>query len=144
VRQIGTNGIPALLKMLARKDSLAVAKLVDFWSRYPNSVSAWAGDPSWYRNQAAIVNNDAALGFEILGADAQQAVPALIRLYEQNISPSSQAAISRVLNAMGPEAQRTAIPIFVRAAGSSDAAERDVAIWALFSVDAEHADRQLV
>src|SRR5262249_14427422 len=50
----------------------------------------------------------------------------------------------RVLNAMGPEAQRTAIPIFVRVAGSSDAAERDVATWALFSVDAEHANQRLV
>jgi HEAT repeat protein len=32
----------------------------------------------------------------------------------------------------------------LRGVASSDAAERDVAIWALLSVDAEHADRRLV
>jgi HEAT repeat protein len=144
VRQIGTNGIPTLLRLLAKKDSFAVGKLVDFWDRHRYSLPAWVRYPGWYRNQAAALNADAVIGFEILRADAQQAVPALIRLYEQNVSPQSQAATSRSLNALGPAAQRLAVPVFSRAAGSSNVVERNAAVWALSEVDAERADPKQV
>jgi HEAT repeat protein len=137
VRQIGTNAIPTLLRMLGKKDSSIVAKMVDLWNRHYYSIPVWARHPGWYRNQAAFLNENAALGFKILGADAQQAVPALLRLYEQNISLYSQAATSRALIAIGPAAQRIAIPSFLRAAGSSNAPVREVAVCALYGVDTE-------
>jgi hypothetical protein len=137
VREIGTNAIPTLLKMLGKKDSSGVSKLVDLWNRRLYSFPHWMRYPGWYRNQAANLNEDAELGFEILGADAHEAVPALISLYEQNISPHSQAATSRALNAIGPAAQRMAIPSFLRAAASTNAPMREVAVWALYGVHTE-------
>jgi HEAT repeat protein len=137
VRHIGTNAIPSLLKMLGKKDSSIVAKMVGLWNRHYYSIPVWARHPGWYRNQAAFLNENAALGFKILAADAQQAVPALIRLYEQNISVHSQAATSRALIAIGPAAQRMAIPSFLRGAGSSNAPVREVAVWALSEIDTE-------
>jgi hypothetical protein len=138
VRKIGTNAIPTLLKMLSKKDSPAVSGLVELWRRYLYSLPLWIRYPSWYRNQAAVLNDEAVLGFEILGADAQGAVPALVTLYDQNVSPRSQFATSRALNAIGPEAQRTAIPSFLRAAASSNAPVREVAVWALYGVDVQN------
>ena len=136
VRQIGTNSIPNLLRMLSKKDSPAVAKLVDLWNRRINSFPVWLRYPGWYENQAAFQNTDAAAGFEILGAEAQQAVPALTRIYEQNISPSSQRATARALIAIGPMAGTT-IPSFLRMVTNSSADARFTAVYALSQVHAE-------
>jgi HEAT repeat protein len=144
VRTIGTNAIPFLLKMLGKKDSSVVAGLVAFWNRHLVSLPLWLRHPPWYVNQAAFVNSEGALGFEFLGRDAEPAVPALIALYERNISPDSQVATSRALNAIGPEAQGMAIPSFLRAAASSNAPVREVAVMALFLIDAAHADHRKV
>jgi HEAT repeat protein len=124
--------------MLSKKDAPTISRLIELWNRHLYSLPRWIRYPSWYRNQAAVLNNEAALGFEILGPDAQQAVPALIELYEQNVSPHSQSATSRALNAIGPEAQRMAIPSFLRAAASSNPPVREVAVWALYGIDAQH------
>jgi hypothetical protein len=147
LRQIGTNAIPTLLKMLDKRDSSVVSKLADVWNRHIMGIRhlpRWVKYPAWWLNQAAFLNDEAALGFEILGADAQQAVPALIRLYEeQNRSPNSQAATVRTLNtirglkAIGPAAQSRAIPSFLRGAASPNASVREAAVLALSGVDAE-------
>jgi hypothetical protein len=145
VRQIGTNAIPTLLKMLSKKNSSLVSKLIDLWNRHllwNRYLPRWVRSPHWYKNQAAYLNEDAELGFEILGADAQQAVPALIIIYEQNISPRSQGATSRALNAIGSAAQKMAIPSFLRGVESSNAPVREVAVLALYGVDVE--PRQVV
>jgi HEAT repeat protein len=86
------------------------------------------------------VNIEAQLGFRILGADAKQAVPALMKLYERNISHSSQNATGHSLTAIGPAA-RMAIPLFVRGTASSDADVRRNAVEALMEI---HAEPQLV
>jgi len=142
IQAIGTNAIPTLVRMLGKKDSFVVSKLLALWNRHFSSLPRWARYPGWLRHQAAFLNNYAEHGFEILGADAQQAVPALIALYEQNVSPYSQVATSRALIAIGPAAQRMAIPSFLRAAASSNAPARNVAVQALSGVDAEQ--RQVV
>lgn len=142
VRQIGTNAIPTLLRMAAQKDSSFTSKLIGTWDRrivWNFSLPTWFRYPSWYRNQARVLNDEAVLGFEILGAGAQQAVPSLIKIYEQNISSSSQAATSRALVALGPTAQRMAIPSFLQEAASSNAPAREVAIWSLSAMDSEPA-----
>jgi hypothetical protein len=137
VRQIGTNGIPALLRMLARKDSPLASKPVVFWNRHVWSLQRWLRDPRWYHIGAVHANTDGQLGFEILGTNAQQAAPALIAIYERNISRDSQTATSRALNAIGPVAQRMAIPSYLRAAASSNTPVREVAVWALSGVQVE-------
>jgi hypothetical protein len=146
IRAIGTNAIPTLLNMLRKKDSFVVSKLVGLWNRHlysslPNSLPNWVRYPGWYMNQAATLNNEAVLGFKILGADAQQAVPALITIYEQGISPDSQAATGRALNAIGPAAQRMALPSCLRAAASPNSSVRGVAIQTLYAV---HVEPQVV
>ena len=140
VRRIGTNGIPTLLNMLGKKDSVVMSRLVHFWGwrvQQLRFLPAWVLYPGWWRNAAWAQNDNAALGFEILGADAQPAVPALIRLYEKNVTPRSQAATSRALNAVGPAAQKMALPSFLRGAASSDGTVREVAVSALYGVDVE-------
>jgi len=140
IRKIGTNSIPTLLKMLAKKDSFIVSKFVDLWTAHICRIGylpAWVRDPGWYQNRAAHHLDAALMGFEILGPVAQQAAPVLIKLYEQNISPQSQYATSHALIAIGPAAQTIAVPPFLRAAASSNGTVRRVAVLALSDVRAE-------
>jgi HEAT repeat protein len=123
--------------MLRKKDSPSVLRLIDFWDRHivrfrylPASIQY----PVWYLNQAHRVNASALSGFEILGADAQQAVPALIKIYEQHNSPLLPDYASLALIAIGPEA---AIPLFVRDTGSSNLIVREGAVMALWNVYTE-------
>jgi len=137
VRHIGTNAIPALLEMLSRKDS----KLVYLWERHISEfrfIPNWVRYQRWHRLQpgAETVNSYARLGFQILRADAKQAVPALIKLCERNISPSSHRAASLSLTAIGPAA-RIAIPSFVRETASSSDDVRFDAANALLSFPSE-------
>jgi HEAT repeat protein len=142
VRQIGTNAIPTLLKMLRRKDSELVAGLVSFWNQHfwqMRYLPRWARRPymAYYQqDRAPFINHEAAGGFEILAANSQQAVPALIKIYKQNISESSQAAVLQALGAIGPAA-RMAIPSIVRAANSSSELVRFSAVTALAQINSE-------
>jgi len=134
VRQIGTNGIPTLLKMLRKKDSPSVLRLTNFWDRHIvrfRYLPAFIQYPDWYLNQAHRVNASALIGFEVLGADAQQAVPALIKIYEQHNSPLLPDFAGLALIAVGPKA---AIPLFVRDTGSSNLVVREGAVMALWNV----------
>jgi hypothetical protein len=112
VRRIGTNALPTLLRMLRAKDSALKAKLMDLAQKqhfiHINYIPA---DELNYRACSA---------FGVLRAKAQSAVPAMIRIYEQNISPASQFYVSRALIAIGPDATRTAIPAFLRGAANSN------------------------
>jgi len=114
VRRIGTNALPTLLRMLRAKDSALKAKLMDLAQKqhfiHINYIPA---DELNYRACSA---------FGVLRAKAQSAAPALIRIYEQNISPASQFYVSRALIAIGPDATRTAIPAFLRGAATRLAA----------------------
>jgi HEAT repeat protein len=131
VRKIGTNAIPDLITMLAKKDSFVVSSLVIFWNRNLDRIPIWVRQPSWFRNQAAVQNYEGEIGFEILGSKAEQAVPALMKLYEQNISPQSREDTRRALFAIGPTAQRLALPLFLQSAASSNAAVRETGVWAI-------------
>ncbi|MCX6924066.1 MAG: HEAT repeat domain-containing protein [Verrucomicrobia bacterium] len=144
IQQIGTNAIPTLLNLLRKKDSPLVARLILLWGRYVTRTSYlpfWVAYPSWYQVHAAILNRQGSLGFEILRANGHPAVPALIRLYEQEISPSSQYYVGQALMAIGPDAMRRAIPSFVRGAASPKLLMRKNAVRALLQV---HDDSSLV
>jgi hypothetical protein len=140
LREIGTNAIPTLLEMAAKKDSYVSSKLVLLWARHIREapyLPDWVRFPGWYSNQAEFLHEEAVLGFELLGADAQQAVPALIRLYEQDISPESQEAICRALDAIGPGTLKMGTVSFLRRMAGSNAYERRIAIDALARADAD-------
>ena len=143
IRQIGTNAIPTLLKILCEKNSISTSKLGDFWGRHISrhrSLPTWVRYPGWYLALTGNRNSLATVGFKVLGADAQQAVPALIQIYERNISPASQQETSLSLIGIGP-AGRVAIPSFLRGAASPNQEVRRVAVVALSAL---HAEPQLV
>ncbi len=134
VRRIGTNAIPTLLTMLRERDSTLASRLKDLWDRRILRLRYLSG------NEAEIAHNQAVTGFQILGADAQQTVSALIDLCGQNISPTSQRATMRALFAVGPGA-RKAIPSFLLGAASSDPQMRQ---FAVVSLSRFHTDQRLV
>jgi hypothetical protein len=140
IQHIGTNAIPTLLNMVRKKDSALVSMLIALWDRHITRIPyipAGVRFPSWYRTKAAALNFQAFQGFEILRANAQPAVPALVEICEQNNSPDSQICASRALIAIGPKAARAAIPAFLRASASSDSRERQEAVFALSQVHSE-------
>jgi hypothetical protein len=140
IRQFGTNAIPTLLNMLRKKDSPVVSILIPLWDRYVTRTGYlpfWVAYPSWYQVHAAVLNNQASMGFEILNTDARPAVPALIEIYEQNISPASQFYVSRALNAIGPDAMRAAVSSFLNGTTSPNLLVRKNAVMALSQVDDE-------
>jgi hypothetical protein len=143
IRQIGTNAILTLLEMLRERDSVTVG-LVGFWNQHVwqmRYLPRWARRPymAYYQQEKApLINHQAAGGFEILAADGQQAVPALLKIYKQNISESSQAAVLQSLGAIGPAA-RMAIPLIVRAANTSTELLRCSAVTALAQIHSESA-----
>jgi len=125
--------------MLRAKDSALFSKLIKLWNRHISEIHplpVWVRYPDWYQNQAACRNDEAAIGFMFLGTKAQPAVPALIKIYEQNISPRSQVAASRALIAIWPAAP-TAVPSFLRGVASTNETIRSVAVMALMQVDPE-------
>lgn len=106
LRKIGTNGIPTLLKMIRSRDK---PRLV---------ISAWdrARRYGWIRQRyryADSLHREAEYAFEILGTNAVSAVPGLIRIYEQNTSPSSQRYAAMALAHIGRGA-RAAVPTLLR------------------------------
>src|SRR5262249_45486990 len=98
IQQIGNNAIPTLLSMLRARDFYSKSNLT---YRLAADLSPWrtiaarsVTDKARItieaellhhvgKNPAYVLNLQAALAFRILGAEACQAVPALIRIYEQ-------------------------------------------------------------
>lgn len=87
IRHMGTNAIPTLLEMLRSKDTAVKAAAVK---------QAERANLIWV-SLAEERDAEAARGFEILGASAKDAVPTLIEIYGERISPDSQLATSFAL-----------------------------------------------
>jgi len=106
IRHIGTNAIPTLLEMIRAKDRPRfVLKLKETAQRLglPQKIYVYA---SWRHEEAEYA-------FEMLGTNAVSAVPELIRIYERNISASSQACAAQALGHIGRGAQ-AALPALIR------------------------------
>ena len=127
VRRIGTNAIPTLLRMLRAKDSPLKVKLMDLAERH-NIIKVYITAEDW--------NSEAVSGFEVLGTNAQSAVPALTRIVDQNISPTSRYYAIQALSGIGPPAAE-AVPSLLRCATDTDPEVRGVAIVALGYIHAE-------
>jgi hypothetical protein len=82
LRQIGTNAIPTLLKLLGAEDSALKIKLINLLQRQHFVKIDYTPAETWHYR--------AAFAFSALGTNAQTAVPALIKIVDDNKSPSSR------------------------------------------------------
>jgi len=128
VRHIGTNCIPVLLQMIRAKDSPLKLRLVSLAKKYRLMRIPFV--PAVNRNVAA------SRAFITLGDTAKDAVPALVKIYGENISADSQSAIGDALAWIGPAA-KPAVPLLLRAVTNSSAKVRANALWALGEIRGE-------
>ena len=125
--QIGSNAVPTLLRMLRAKDSALKLKLVLLAQKQTvikiDFVSAEEKQGEAYE------------AFWWLGAEADSAIPELIQIFDENISPTSQHYTLLTLADMGPAAS-AATPSIVRAMSSTNEDVRSLIMVALISIQA--------
>jgi HEAT repeats len=129
VRHMGTNCIPILLRMIRQKDSSAKVWIVAFAQKHGLTKRI-------HFVPAAVRNVEASRAFIALGDGAKDAVPALVKLYDDKITAESRSAIEDALAWIGPAA-KPAIPLLLRAATNSTPKVRANALWALGEIHAE-------
>lgn len=126
IRHIGTSGIPTLLQMLRAKDRPPwVRKLMEIARRF--------GLRRLQYRYAMDLHEEAEYAFEMLGDTAVSAVPELIRIYEQNLSPSSQSCTALALGHIGRGAE-AALPVLIRGFAHTNADVRFHAVSAVMSI----------
>jgi hypothetical protein len=130
VRRIGTNSIPFLLEMLCAYDLALKLRTRKFARRHQNFVKIAANTPAWTAQVYA------AHGFRVLGTNAVQAVPELVKILDEEISPMSQASTAVAFLWIGPPA-RAAVPSLLRGATATNTEVRFNSIWALGDIHAE-------
>jgi HEAT repeats len=111
VRHIGTNAIPTLLRRLRAKDSKLTLQLV-----------ALTKKQHFYKfkfKAAKDLNREGYYGFMTLGSDGKDAVPELIRMYEQDHSTESRYLVVSALGFIGPTAEQ-AVPMLVQSLGDTN------------------------
>jgi HEAT repeat protein len=127
VRELGTNAIPTLLRMLRAKDAawkLTLMRLVGKQRLFRIGFTPAAG-----------LNFAAGMAFVRLQESASNSVPALIKIYDEDRSDYSRNAVVIALGAIGPAAPG-AVPCLLRAATNSEFSIRNSAVFALGRVHA--------
>ena len=127
VRQIGTNAIPTLLRMLRAKDSAMKTTLIHLAQRQHIVAIEYTTAHEW--------NQTARHGFQVLGAEAQSAVPALTEIVNHNPTGESKLDAIAVLGLIGPPATEA----LLQCATNADAKVRSSAIWTLLQIDPDAA-----
>ena len=153
MRQIGTNALPTLFRMLRAKDSALRLKLVKFAQKHTDppirSLSLNPDGTFNIQGSHAVIevnptlsetlNFRAVAGFRALGGDASNAVPELIEMYKQ--APGSGPwGPGAALGAIGPAAGE-AIPSLLLNVGNTNAGAREIAVRLLGEI---HSQSQLV
>jgi HEAT repeats len=128
VRHIGTNALPILLQMLCDTDSDLKIRLAALAGRQHLMKIHFVPARTW--------NIEASRAFIVLGDTAKDAVPDLIKAFNENHSVESQCAIENALKWMGPAA-RPALPLFLQTASNPNNTVRANALWALGEIHAE-------
>ena len=128
VRHLGTNSIPVLLHLLRKRDSNLKLWVAALARRQRIITIRFVPAASW--------NTEASRAFIVLGDVAKGAVPELMRVYNENISAASEAAVLDALTWIGPAA-KPAIPLLLGAATNSNARVRANGLWALGEIHAE-------
>jgi HEAT repeat protein len=81
-------------------------------------------------------NTEASRAFIVLGDSAKGAVPELVKLLQENLSPESRSEVEDALTRIGPAAE-PALPLLLRAATNSNPRVRANALWALGQIHAQ-------
>ena len=131
LRAIGTNAIPTLLEMIRAKDPpLTLLKLLRLAERY-----RWTG----IKHRSAMWRNEEAeYAFEVLNTNAVSAVPGLIKIYEEDRSPSSQRCAALALGSIGRGAQ-AALPVLIKRFAHTNREVRFYAVSAVMDIGGEPA-----
>jgi HEAT repeat protein len=120
VRQMGTNCLPLLLRWLGARPRGWTNQLALPLSLVDGRV-------------VEVRRAQATRAFEALGEEAWPAVPALIEIYQQNLSTAPGRAAARALTTTGPSATN-AVPFLLRWATNADPAVRVVAVGTLSQI----------
>jgi HEAT repeat protein len=128
VRRLGWKSIPMLLHMLGERDSDAKVRFAALLRKAGLIQKPYLS--SGEKNVAA------SRAFIALGAAAEKAVPALLKLHGRNVSPESQCAINDALGWIGPRAD-AAVPTLLRSATNRNPLVRASALWALGEIGGE-------
>jgi hypothetical protein len=130
LRHIGTNGIPILLEMICAKDPPPTLR------KFLNMAQRWG----WLRitrRPAYQRNEESEYAFRVLGTNAAGAVPGLIRIYEGNVSPSSQRCAALALGNIGRPAG-AAVPMLLRDFSHTNSDVRFYAVSAVLHIGGDY------
>lgn len=129
IKAMGTNSIPTLLKMIRTSDFRITNYLYNQLLKSPFRKILF----SIHYRPAEYYNQNGAIGFEVLGEEAKVAVPDLTRIFEQNISMTSQQCAANALGAIG-ESAKGALPSLLRALTNANSGVRFNAIRGLSQI----------
>ena len=101
IRNIGTNGIPTLLKMISATDNGFKRRFLKWASTQPRLHLRY--------RPAYQLNEEAEYAIEILGTNAVGAVPGLTKIYQDARSESSQRCTALALGHIGRGARTSNI-----------------------------------
>ena len=132
VRQAGTNAIPVLLRMMQARDSVLKSKFIGL-THMQHFVEI--SPLSAYEERSRAI-----YAFKRMGTDASKAVPALIKLYDRDLSILGQSTIARALGNIGPAAKQ-AVPSLLNRGTNPNLSVRASAIYALGQI---HCDPEQV
>jgi hypothetical protein len=104
IKEIGTNGIPTLLRMSAATEN-------DLHARVRRFAKKQSFVQIKYRHSSEL-HREAEYAFELLGTNAASAVPGLIKIYRQARSPDSQMYAALSLGNIGKPAE-SALPVLI-------------------------------
>jgi hypothetical protein len=104
-QRIGTNGIPTLVKMIEAKELPPLMIKAMEWGEQHGLIQR-------DYHTAYAQNEEAEYAFSVLGTNAASAVPQLIRIYQKNVSPSSQRCAALALGHIRHAAE-PAVPILI-------------------------------
>jgi HEAT repeats len=127
VRQIGTNAIPTLLRLLENRESPLKLKWIALLQKqhyFKPPQRAWLG------------YSQAGQAFDALGPAASNAVPALVRLYWRRISVPSQVSILGALGEIGPNPAPAEMSVFLDGMTNSNPPLRSEALFEIGQIHA--------
>ncbi len=118
LREIGTNAIPTFLRYLRAKDSPLTLKLLGLAQRqhFIKIHHTPAKDRNWQGTRGLIA----------LGSEANGAVPALLKIFDENISPESRYFTVRSLWRIGPAAEPGVPQLLTALTDTNRAIEKDL------------------
>ena len=128
IEAAGTDAIPTLLRMLRANDSNLKLRLLKLAQK--QHYIKIKSTPALY------LNFRAREGFALLASKASNAVPALIKICDENISSASHLFALGSLGWIGPAASN-AIPALLRGLNSTNALDPGIYFWGLKPTDAD-------